>query len=106
MQFAKDLFITWDDDMSGVLEADEVIKPLVSLGLSSDSNFARKICNALDPRSKADKAKSDLRITLADFVKIFKADKVSESLIAVINKETERRAQMRQSVVPITAIQK
>jgi hypothetical protein len=81
--------------MSGVLEADEVIKPLVSLGLSSDSNFARKIVNALDPRTKDEKGKTELRITLADFVKIFKTDKVSESLIAVINKETERRAQMR-----------
>jgi len=88
--------------MSGVLEADEVIKPLVSLGLSSDSNFARKIVNALDPRTKDEKGKTELRITLADFVKIFKTDKVSESLIAVINKETERRAQMRQSVIPVT----
>ena len=81
VQFAKDLFLTWDDDNSGILDAEEVIKPLVALGLSSDSNFARKIVNALDPRTKDEKAKSDLRITLADFVKIFKADKVSESLI-------------------------
>lgn len=94
IQFAKDLFITWDDDFSGILEAHEVIKPLVSLGLSSDSNFARKILQALDPRTKAEKAKSDLRITLQDFVKIFKTDKVSESLIAVINKETEKRHKM------------
>ena len=76
-----------------------MIKPLVALGLSYDSDFARKIVNALDPRTNAEKAKSCLRITLADFVKIFKTDKVSESLINVINKETEKRAKMRQSIV-------
>lgn len=43
IEFAKNLFISWDDDGSGVLEADEVIKPLVGLGLSSDSKFAVKI---------------------------------------------------------------
>ena len=91
----------WDDDFSGVLEAQEVIKPLVSLGLSSDSNFARKILQALDPRTKAEKNKSDLRISLMDFIKIFKTDKVSESLITVINKETDRRAKMHQKVVPV-----
>jgi len=51
IEFAKDLFISWDDDGSGVLEADEIIKPLVALGLAPDSHFARKILNALDPRS-------------------------------------------------------
>ncbi len=43
IEFAKNLFISWDDDGSGVLEAEEIIKPLVGLGLSSDSKFAIKI---------------------------------------------------------------
>lgn len=52
IEFAKNLFLSWDDDGSGVLEADEIIKPLVGLGLSSDSKFAIKILQALDPKSK------------------------------------------------------
>lgn len=40
MDFAKDLFISWDDDGSGILEADEIIKPLISLGLAPNSDFA------------------------------------------------------------------
>ena len=43
VEFAKNLFISWDDDGSGVLESEEIIKPLVGLGLSSDSKFAIKI---------------------------------------------------------------
>jgi hypothetical protein len=34
IEFAKNLFISWDDDGSGVLEAEEIIKPLIRLGLS------------------------------------------------------------------------
>lgn len=49
IEFAKNLFISWDDDGSGVLEPQEIIKPLISLGLSSDHNFAKKILQALDP---------------------------------------------------------
>ena len=56
VKFARDLFMSWDDDGSGVLEADEIVKPLVALGLSSDKGFALKILAALDPRSKAEKA--------------------------------------------------
>ena len=51
LQFAKDLFVTWDEDQGGTLEADEIIKPLVALGLASDSSFARKIIQALDQRT-------------------------------------------------------
>lgn len=78
MQFAKDLFASWDDDGSGILDVAEVVKPMVSLGLASDANFTRKIMQALDPRSRAAKAKTDLQITLPDFIKIFKNDKISD----------------------------
>jgi Ca2+-binding EF-hand superfamily protein len=43
VEFAKNLFVSWDDDGSGLLEPHEIIKPLISMGLSSDHNFARKI---------------------------------------------------------------
>ena len=43
IEFAKNLFISWDDDGSGILEADEIIKPLISLGLAPNSAFAIKL---------------------------------------------------------------
>lgn len=50
LEFAKNLFISWDDDGSGNLEPEEIIKPLIGLGLSTDHNFGKKIIQALDPR--------------------------------------------------------
>ena len=84
VEFAKDLFLSWDDDGSGELSADEIIKPLVSLGLAPDSEFARRILTALDPRSKAEKERTDLKITLPDFIKIFRSSKVSDCLLNII----------------------
>lgn len=89
IEFAKNLFISWDDDGSGALEPQEVIKPLIAMGLSSDSNFAKKILQALDPKysSNPDSKAEDMKISLQDFIKIFKTDKVSEHLVKVINNE-------------------
>ena len=84
VEFAKDLFLSWDDDGSGELSAGEIIKPLVSLGLAPDSEFARRILSALDPRTKSEKERTDLKITLPDFIKIFRSSKVSDSLINII----------------------
>ena len=65
IEFAKNLFISWDDDGSGILEADEIIKPLISLGLAPNSAFAIKLLQALDPGKKGQqKEKDELRITL------------------------------------------
>ena len=43
LEFAKDIFVSWDENDDGLMEEDEVIKPLVSLGLAPDSKFARRI---------------------------------------------------------------
>ena len=83
--------MSWDDDGSGELSASEIIKPLVSLGLAPNSDFARKILNALDPRTKSEKERTDLKILLPDFIKIFKNSKVSDCLINIIQKESEKR---------------
>ena len=91
MEFAKDLFISWDDDGSGVLEAVEIIKPLISLGLAPNSDFAVKLLKALDPNASKSKSVEDIKITFTDFVKIFRSSKVSEALTALIQKETEKR---------------
>lgn len=93
VEFAKNLFISWDDDGSGVLEAEEIIRPLVELGLSSDSKFATKIIQALDSKQTRG-GKEDLRITLQDFVRIFKSDKVSEHMTKIINEDVyQQKAQ-------------
>ena len=52
MAFAKDLFLSWDENGNGIMDEMELIKPLVSLGLAPDRKFAHKIVQALDPRSK------------------------------------------------------
>jgi hypothetical protein len=90
VEFSKNLFLTWDDDGSGVLEADEIIKPLVGMGLSTDANFARKLLIALDPKATKKGAPppdlDNLSINLADFIKIFKSDKTSEHVTKILKK--------------------
>ena len=61
------------------------------LGLATNSEFARKILTALDPRTKQEKERTDLKITLPDFIKIFRSSKVSDCLINIIQKESEKR---------------
>ncbi len=59
------------------------------MGLSSDHNFAKKIIQALDPsqKGKSNGALEDMKISMQDFIKIFKSDKVSENMVKVINQE-------------------
>lgn len=44
LEFAKDIYLSWDENGDGDIDENEIIKPLVSLGLAPDSAFARKIC--------------------------------------------------------------
>lgn len=50
MQFAKDLFNSWDDDGNGTVTESEVIMPLVALGLAPDAKFAMKIFGSLEQK--------------------------------------------------------
>lgn len=87
IQFAKDLFLSWDDDGSGILEEEEIIHPLLSLGLASDSAFSRQLISTLDP--KADKPGHDeYELTLKDFVKIFSIDKFTQKMVNMVKKES------------------
>ena len=63
---------------------------MLSLGLAPNSDFAIKLLQALDPLSH-NKSPEDLKITLQDFIKIFRSNKVSEALLNLIQKETDRR---------------
>ncbi len=98
VEFAKNLFISWDDDGSGILEPGEIIKPMIGLGLSTDHHFAKKIIQALDQKQKAANQNgksnfknlqdgSDTKISLHDFIKIFKDDKMSDHLVEIINQD-------------------
>ena len=87
IKFAKDLFLSWDDDGSGVLEEEEIVHPLLSLGLASDSAFARQLISTLDP--KADKPGHDeYSLTLKDFVKIFNIDKFTQKMTDMVKRES------------------
>lgn len=92
LEFAKDIYLSWDENGDGNIDENEIIKPLVSLGLAPDSAFARKICQSLDPRNAKQKEKGEMiSLTLDDFVRIFKNDKISDALMQVIAKESEKR---------------
>ena len=57
------------------------------MGLSSDHHFAKKILQAIDPKQGDSQGLDNMKITLQDFIKIFKSDKVSERFVKAINNE-------------------
>lgn len=93
IQFAKDLFQSWDVDGDGIISENELVKPLVSLGLAPDHRFARKICMALDPRRNQRTTDDPIELQLDDFLRIFKSDKISDKLMNVLDRETKTRHQ-------------
>ena len=50
--FAKELFESWDLSGDGWVSEDEVIRPLISLGLASDPKSVIKVWRALKPQKK------------------------------------------------------
>lgn len=50
MEFAKELFLVWDDNGTGHLNLDEISVPLVALGLSTDTEFVAKLVSSLDQK--------------------------------------------------------
>lgn len=87
IEFAKNLFISWDEEGGGVLKSNKIVKPLISMGLSSDSRFATKLLHSLDTSKK--RKVGDMKITMLDFIKIFKSDKLSEQISNIISNEIQ-----------------
>ena len=83
IKFAKNLFLSWDDDGSGVLEEEEIIHPLIAMGLASDSDFARQLISTLDPKANKP-GHNEYSLTLRDFVKIFNTDKQIQKIGMVL----------------------
>ena len=88
MQFAKDLFTSWDLSGNGSLSEDEVFRPLISLGLAPDQRFARKIWRALKPHTSSDEP---AELVLEDFLRIFNPDKTSDRLMTIVSREIEKK---------------
>ena len=74
IDFAKKLFLSWDDDGSGILEIDEISGPLITLGLAPDKKFVVQLIQSLDSKF-LNIDEHDLAINMKDFLKIFKSDK-------------------------------
>ena len=72
--------------------------------MAPNSEFAIKLLRALDPRSRSKSKQADLKITLEDFIKIFRNDKVSESLLNLIQSESEKRNKASQYAVPVESL--
>ena len=83
IEIAKNLFLSWDDDGSGILEVEELINPLLALGLASDADFAEQLLQHLDPHA-GKPGHDELSIQLTDFIKIFKPDRLQEKMVSFI----------------------
>ncbi len=105
IEFAKNLFILWDDDGSGELDITEITKPLITLGLSTDSQFVKKLIKALNerrrptsPSRRVEGAEENLTLELADFVRIFGSDASSNKIAEVLRTDYNRRLMEKQRI--------
>jgi hypothetical protein len=88
IKFAKELFLSWDINGDGSITQDELIKPLVGLGLVPDHKFAAKICYALE-NTKSEHG--NVELTAEDFLKIFKPDRNQDHLMKILKRATAKR---------------
>ena len=90
VEFAKNLFFSWNDDGSGVVRAFEIVNPLTSLGLSENCEFIQTLVAAMRQRkSRSDEIK-DLKLDIMSFMKLFKSDEVSTTIAAIVREEARR----------------
>lgn len=71
IEFAKDLFTSWDVNGDGSINENEMIISLVSIGMAPDHKVARKICVAIDPRENKVEENQEFELCLDDFLAIF-----------------------------------
>lgn len=61
---------------------------MIALGLSSDSEFCKKVMRAISPlkfgKDAGDEVFDDKQLSLKEFIKIFKKDQVSENLTEML----------------------
>ena len=81
IEFAKDLFTSWDANGDGSINENEMIISLVSIGMAPDHKVAKKICIALGPRNHQDESNQEFELCLDDFLAIFNQDHISDKLM-------------------------
>jgi len=108
-EFIKDIFVAIDEDSSGTMDHEELIKALLCLGLSQDLNFSKRIIKVFQENKAKNRQKQrrrqevkegfifvpeneeikDQEYTLRDFLSVFTQDHVGAKIIEVINHEIE-----------------
>ena len=100
-EFIKDIFVAIDEDNSGTMDHEELIKALLCLGLSQDLNFSKRIIKVFQENKAKNRAAQqrkqevkegfifrneeednrDQEYTLRDFLSVFTQDHVGAKII-------------------------
>ena len=81
------------------MSAFEIIKAFVSIGLSQDHHFARKIMASIRPQKADEDSDEEVDIGLKDFITIFKIDEISDHIIKMINTEVNGRKKAKANIL-------
>lgn len=84
LEFAKGLFLSWNDDGSGIVHAEDVIKPLTALGVASNSKLVESLVQQLGGAQGKGRPIEDIQIDMLNFIKMFRTDSVSKTIAEVI----------------------
>jgi hypothetical protein len=98
IEFAKNLFLTWDDFGKGTIRAESVVEPLARLGLSESSenpshvkNFVKTLIAAINREPVSKYELEDIRLDLHTFISMFKSDNVSKTISEIVKSEARQR---------------
>lgn len=112
--FIRDIFMAIDEDGSGTMEMDELIKALLSLCLSQDIQFAKEIISLFEEnmivkqqtklteyrlmgvtQAKSKYQQDQIQYSFKDFVKIFKTDPIGHNIVSTLNSEIMARHRLK-----------
>ena len=91
IDFAMKLFASWDDDGSGVLDFEEIARPMISLGLSTDPTFVLKLLEAIDAKFANVGNGKEIKITMKDFLRVFRSDKLADKIEEIVLSDIEHK---------------
>lgn len=84
IEFAKNMFLSWDTENKGSFSIDKIIEELVSLGLAIDSKIITSLVTTFKNKKLGQKPSGKTEIKVEEFLKFMRGDKISMHISSIL----------------------